>query len=399
VKSGVIPALSRNCNADPIGRARSAAPRPRDISSRGKSLRRYGSDYGAGRTSPPLDRFGGRPIPTSHRFTRTGAAAAAVILALTAGACGSTTHTVGAPPTTAATPTTATTPSATTVPATIPATSAYPQTVKTPAGTTVIKARPTRIVSLSPTATEDLFAIGAGPQVVAVDKYSDYPADAPHTQLDALNPNLEAIADYKPDLVVGADEPANLDTQLAKLKIASLDETAAASLDQAYQEILSLGAITDHVRAATTLVASMKAKIATVVAGVHPSSPPITYYYELSPDYYSVTSDTFVGQLLALLGLKDIADARGAAAAGGYPQLSSEFIIGARPDLVFLADTLCCGQTVKTVKARPGWTAIPAVKAGAIVDLNDDIASRWGPRIVTLITEAAAAVKKLQAQG
>lgn len=299
-------------------------------------------------------------------------------------------------------PTTATSPPTTTAPTTAAPTAAataYPLTVKSVAGSTVIPARPTRIISLSATATEDLFAIGAGAQVVAVDKYSDYPASAPHSKLDALNPNLEAIANYKPDLVVGADEPANLAPQLGKLKIASLDQTAAASLDQAYQEILTLGDVTDHPAAAATLVAAMKAKIAALRAGVHPSTPPLTYYYELTPDYYSVTSATFVGQLLGLLGLKNIADARGAKASGGYPQLSSESIISARPDLVFLADTICCGQNAKTVGARPGWSAIPAVKAGNIVALNDDIASRWGPRVVILLADAATAVKKAQAQG
>jgi iron complex transport system substrate-binding protein len=334
---------------------------------------------------PPTTDPEGNTITTPRRI-RTALAAAS--LALAAGACGTATHQT-APPAATTTPPPAPT---TTTPA------GYPVTVRTPSGSTVIRARPTRIVSLSPTATEDLFAIGAGSLVVAADKYSDYPAAAPTTKLDPLNPNLEAIATYRPDLVVGSDEPANFAPQMAKLGITTLNEPAATNLDQAYEEIQSLGAATGRAAGADALVAGMKARIAALVAEVHPSSPATTYYYELSPDYYSLTSDTFVGQLLSLLGLKDIADARGVNAAGGYPQLSSESIIAARPDLIFLADTICCGQSAKTVKGRPGWSTIPAVAAGDVVALNDDIASRWGPRLVTLLSDVVTAVHKVQAR-
>ncbi len=129
------------------------------------------------------------------------------------------------------------------------------------------------------------------------------------------------------------------------------------------------------------------------MASVRRHSPPLTYYYELDQTYYSLTSKTFVGQLLALLGLKSIADAaHGAAAAGGYPQLSSEFIVKANPDYVILADTLCCHQSAATVAHRPGWAGMRAVRDGHVIALNDDIASRWGPRIVTLLRDVAAGI-------
>src|SRR5712671_1024658 len=80
--------------------------------------------------------------------------------------------------------------------------SPFPLTVKAANGAVTIPHRPTRIISLSPTATEDLFAVGAGRQVVAVDSYSTYPPTAPRTKLSGYTPNIEAIAKYKPDLVV-----------------------------------------------------------------------------------------------------------------------------------------------------------------------------------------------------
>lgn len=324
--------------------------------------------------------------------------AALVALTTMAAACGGAAGTAAGPTGSAAsTSTTSSTTSSTATSTTRPASSAYPMKLTTQAGSVVIPARPTRIVSLSPTATEDLFAVGAGAQVVAVDKDSNYPPAAPRTKIDPLNPNVEAIAGYHPDLVVISGGPASLPHQLAKLHIPCLYEGAATDLGQAYQEIDSLGRVTGHAARAQQVTAGMKTKIARLVAQVHPAHPPLTYYYELSPQYYSVTSATFVGQLLAKLGLKDIADKGGVHAAGGYPQLSPETIVAARPDLIFLADTLCCGQSAKTVAARPGWSTIPAVRHGDVVPLNDDIASRWGPRVVILLTDVVHAVEKAEA--
>ena len=107
----------------------------------------------------------------------------------------------------------------------------------------------------------------------------------------------------------------------------------------------------------------------------------MTYYYELDQTYYSATSSTFIGQVLGLLGLRNVADAaKGAAASGGYPQLSGEFILRSNPNYILLADTICCGQSATTVAQRPGWSGLAAVKSGRVLGLNDDIASRWGPR-------------------
>lgn len=124
---------------------------------------------------------------------------------------------------------------------------------------------------------------------------------------------------------------------------------------------------------------------------------PLTYYYEIATDpYYSVTSSTFVGSLLSLLGMKSIADAAsGAAAAGGYPSLSAEFILKANPDYIILADTGSTGggQDAATVRARPGWSVLTAVKDTHIIPLNPDIASRWGPRIADLLRDVVAGMK------
>jgi iron complex transport system substrate-binding protein len=251
---------------------------------------------------------------------------------------------------------------------------------------------PQRIVSLSPTATEDLFAIGAGKQVVAVDNQSNYPASAPRTKLSGYTPNAEAIAAYRPDLVVVSFDGNHIVEALGKLKIPVLVEPTASTLADAYGQILALGNATGHASKAAAVVAGMKQRIAAIVRTVPHSSPPLTVYDELEPDLYSVTSKTFIGRIYAMLGLKDIADAADKTGSG-YPKLSNEYIIAADPKLIVLADTICCGQTAAKVAGRPGWKTIAAVSNGGVVPVSDDIASRWGPRVVDFVQAIAAKVR------
>jgi iron complex transport system substrate-binding protein len=252
---------------------------------------------------------------------------------------------------------------------------------------------PERIVSLSPSATEMLFAVGAGDQVVAVDSFSTYPAEAPVTDLSAYEPNLEAISTYEPDLVVVDGTNPDLVAGLEQLAIAVFEAPAPATLDELYVQMADLGAAAGHGDEAVALAEEMEADIAAVLAEVPERSEPLTYYHELDDLLYSITSDTFLGQLYALAGLENVADAADPdGASGGYPQLSAEHLVAADPDLVFLADTKCCGQTVETFAARPGFSGLHAVAAGQVVLLDDDVASRWGPRIVDLLEQIVEAV-------
>ena len=250
---------------------------------------------------------------------------------------------------------------------------------------------PQRIVSLSATATESLYAIGAGKQVVAVDDQSDYPKRAPKTSLSGFTPNVEAIASYRPDLVVIAYDPGGLVASLHKLKIRVLMQSAPTNLRGAYAQILELGGVTGHAAKAKSVVAGMKAKIASIVTHAR-KDPGLSVYHELEPDLYSATSKTFIGRIYALFGLRNIADAADSTGSG-YPQLSAEYIIGANPSLIVLADVRCCGQTRQTVSSRPGWSTISAVRNHAIVRIDDSIASRWGPRVVNYVRAIASALK------
>lgn len=268
---------------------------------------------------------------------------------------------------------------------------AFPATV----GGVTISARPERIISLSPTATEILFAIDAGEQVVAVDDQSNYPATAPTTKLSGFQPNVEAIAGYAPDLVVVSYDPGGLVKSLKALSIPTLIQSAASSLRDTYDQIADLGTATGHEEEATAVVAQMRSDIAAIVASVPKSSQPLRVYHELDDTYYSATSRTFVGKIYRAFGLENIADgAHGKA--GDYPQLSSEYIVSADPDLIVLADTKCCGQSAATVRARPGWSSIAALHTGEVLAADDDIVSRWGPRVVEFYRLVADAVTTIE---
>jgi iron complex transport system substrate-binding protein len=270
---------------------------------------------------------------------------------------------------------------------------AFPVTIEAVNGPVTIESAPTKVVSISPTATEMLFAIDAGDQVVAADSYSDYPAAAPTTDLSAYEPNVEAIAAYDPDLVVYSDDLGDLQKSLDKLDIPAVQQPAAASIDDVYAQLEQLGQATGHTTEAQAQVDDLQAKVAAVSASVGDLGSGMTYYYELDDTYYSVTSDTFIGNLLGLLGMKNIADeAKGASS--GYPQLSAEYIVAADPDLILLADTKCCGQDAASVAERPGWANLTAVQHDGVVELDDDIASRWGPRVVQLLQEVGDAVQE-----
>jgi iron complex transport system substrate-binding protein len=294
-------------------------------------------------------------------------------------ACSPSESTTTAAPATTAAPTTVAT--------------AFPVTVQGDNGQVTIDQRPAAVVSLSPTATESLFAIGAGDQVIAVDDQSNYPPEAPISNLSGFEPNVEAIAALRPDLVVISYDPGDLVSSLNAVGIPVLMQDAATTVEEAYQQIEQLGLATDHASEAEEVVAGMQEEINTIVSEHPPADPALSYYHELGPELYSLTSNTFVGSLYSMLGLSNVADPADAdGAAFGYPQLSAEFIVDADPDLIFLADTVCCQQNEAAVKERPGWDTMTAVNAGGVVELDDDIASRWGPRIVDFLQAVADGV-------
>jgi iron complex transport system substrate-binding protein len=268
----------------------------------------------------------------------------------------------------------------------------FPVTVTGDNGELTIDEQPENIVSLSASATEMLYAIGAGPQVEAVDDTSNYPEEAPVTDLSAFTPNAEAIAGYQPDLVVLSDDMNGVVDALEALQVPTLLLGAAETLDDTYAQLETLGDATGHADDATKVVADVQDRIAAAVDSVPDSAQGMRVYHELDPSFYSASSSTFIGSIYQLFGLENIAD--GAEnASGGYPQLSPEYVVGQAPDLIVLADTVCCQQTAGTVAERPAFDTVPAVQEGRVLEADDDIASRWGPRVADFAESVAATLQ------
>ena len=238
--------------------------------------------------------------------------------------------------------------------------------------------KPDRIISLSPTATEMLFAIGAGGNVVAVDSHSNFPKDAPLTNLSALEPNLEAIASYKPDLVIIAFEIGNLKVDLNAVGIEVLMLPATPTVEDALKQILEIGDITGNEENAEKLVVKIRSQIKTISLR-REGKPKFSVYHELDENYYSPSTWSFLGNIYDILGFKNIADEADTAKTG-YPKLSAEYIMVSNPDIIVTSGL----KNDKQLKfaSRAGWNAIKAVQNEAIISVEPDIAGRWGPRLI-----------------
>jgi len=257
--------------------------------------------------------------------------------------------------------------------------------------TLTLESRPERIVSLSPSSTEGLFAIGAGPQVVAVDEYSDFPAEAPTTDLSGFTPNVEAIVAYDPDLVVVSYDPGDLVASLEATGVPVLILDAAVDVDGALAQLGVLGTVTGNTDTATDVIRTLEDRIDAAVAAVPQLAETPTYFHLVDTTLFTVTSDTFIGSVYGLFGLENVADpADPDGEAFGYPQLSAEFLVDADPDLVFLA-----GTDPDTFAGLPGLGGLRAVGDGNVFPLPPDVPSRWGPRIVEFVEAVGAAVTEL----
>ncbi|MBT8240118.1 MAG: ABC transporter substrate-binding protein [Acidimicrobiia bacterium] len=248
----------------------------------------------------------------------------------------------------------------------------------------VIAAEPERVVSLSPSATEMLFAIGAGDQVVAADSFSNFPPEAPTQDgLEAFTPNIEAIAAFEPDLLITSFDPENaLVTAFGALDVPVLVQPGALSVDDTYAQIADLGLATGRVDEAARVNADIRDRIdAAIAAGSQSRDEPVRVYHELDDTYFSVSSASFIGDLYSRLGFENVADPADPDGFG-FPQLTAEYLIEADPTVIVITDQV--GYRVEDVATRPGWDSMTAVQTGNIVQIDADVASRWGPRVADL---------------
>ncbi|MSV97160.1 MAG: ABC transporter substrate-binding protein [Actinobacteria bacterium] len=263
--------------------------------------------------------------------------------------------------------------------------------------TSAANSKPQRIISLSPSATETLFAIGAGPQVIAVDDLSNFPTNAPISKLSAFSSNVEALLNYRPDLIIlnaDATKAIEVKAALEKLKIKVFLEKAPKDLSQVYLEITALGRATGNLTSAQTVVTTMKSKIRAAIKSGRQAKK-ISFFHELDNTLYTATSDTFIGKVYKDFNLTNVADPAASADSAGYPQLQSEYLIKSNPRIIFLSDAQY-GESLATLMKRPGWNGISAVSKKSVIALPEDIPSRWGPRLVDFYEFIAAAIGKIK---
>ena len=266
-----------------------------------------------------------------------------------------------------------------------------------PSATSATAAKtPQRIISLSPSATEILWGIGAGKQVIAVDDNSNFPAGVPTTKLSSFTPNVEALSTYQPDLVIlqaNATKATDVAAALAQLGIKVWVEPTPNTPAEAYAEFSKLGRLTGHVATAAKLVGKMKQQIVAIIKGHR--APRVRVFHELDNTLYTATSKTFIGAVYRDFGVTNIADAASDADQTGYPQLGDEYILKANPQAIFLSDA-DYGESPATVAVRAGWSSISAVKNAKVFTLSADVSSRWGPRLVDLYRSIGLALAKVK---
>ena len=255
----------------------------------------------------------------------------------------------------------------------------YPVTVVDDLGREVTLERaPTRVVTMIPSHTETVCAIAGCELLVGVDQFSNHPPAV--TDLPSLgsgfSPNVEALVALEPDLVL-VDEYSGLAEALAPFGIPVFAGTPQ-TLSETYQLFAVIGLLLDAEDAAALVAGRVQGEIAGVAERVA-GAPEPTVYYELDATPYSVGPGSFLGQMIAAAGGSNIVPAE----LGDFPQLDPEFVVAQDPDIVLLADAPY-GESLATLRDRPGWSSIDAVADGDVIELTQaevDLLNRAGPRL------------------
>lgn len=251
--------------------------------------------------------------------------------------------------------------------------------------TFVVEAPAERVISHSPAATEILFAIGAGGQVVARDNFSNYPPEvAGLPEVAYSSPEPEQDLAHDPDLVIMSGRQEESIGQFRDLGLPVYFLLEPTDLAGVMENIRAIGILTGHEGSAEELIASLEERLAAVEVSLEGVAQGPSVFYELTDDLYTVSPDSFIGSALTLLKARNIAKGT----EGAFPQLTSEAVVDADPEVILMADASFV--RVESVPDRPGWGGITAVVEGRIHPVDGDIMSRPGPRIVDGIEALAA---------
>jgi iron complex transport system substrate-binding protein len=276
-------------------------------------------------------------------------------------------------------------------PAPVPAV-AFPLSFKDDLGRKVtLKAAPQRIVSLLPSNTEILFAVGAGQQVVGVTSYCNYPPEAAKKEqvggITTKSLSLEKIVALQPNLVLAASAQADIIPTLEKAGLTVM-ALKPATFDDIYANIEQVGQATGHSDQAKTLTAGLRQRVEAVKAKINaiPADKRPTVFYEVWHDpLMTAGPHTFIGQMMTLAGGKNIFND----VTEDWPQVSAEVIVQRNPTVIVGPTDHSDQLTAAAIAGRSGWANLDAVKNNRIYILNGDAISRPGPRIVDMLEELA----------
>lgn len=272
-----------------------------------------------------------------------------------------------------------------------PAGAGFPLTLTDDLGKEVtLPAAPQRLVSLSPSNTEILFALGLGEKVVGVDDYSNYPPEAAAVpKIGGFSkPNVEKVVALKPDLVLATGMHQQAVDRLEEMGIA-VAVVNAKTVDEVLESIKWVGRATGAEDRAARVVAEMEERIRRVqalVRDIPEEKKPLVYYEVYSDPLMSAGPKTLIGQLIELAGGRNLART----AETDYPRFSAEAVIKGDPEIILFPQFHgTASQTVEQIKARPGWEAIRAVKNNRVYGIDADLISRPGPRVAEALERLA----------
>jgi iron complex transport system substrate-binding protein len=263
----------------------------------------------------------------------------------------------------------------------------YPLVLKDDLGRSVkLMQQPKRIVSMMPSHTETLFALGAGETVIGIDEYSNYPkleTDKLSKTGNGFAPNLEAIAALKPDLVLTDESSGSkLVQNLEKLGI-TVYAGVAQSYNDVFEKISVIGKITNHEKNALKLITNMRTELSAIQASVT-KLPRVSVYYEVDPTPYAAGSSSFIGALIDKAGGNNIVPAK----LGAFPQISPELVVTSNPEVIL-------GVDLADLLTRPAWDKIRAVQNKRVINFSgeiNDAISRPGPRLPIALKALAKAL-------
>jgi iron complex transport system substrate-binding protein len=265
----------------------------------------------------------------------------------------------------------------------------FPFTVTDDAGRRItLSGPPARIVSLAPSNTEILYALGLGDRIMAVDQQSDYPAEVsrkPRIGGYAV-PDLEQVVAATPDLVLAVG--AHLDKAVPAFEAHHLTTLVLdpKDLDGMLHDLTLVGQAAGQSARAADLVSTLQRRIASVASRVRGAQPP-TVYYELDPLLYTAGPGSFLNDLIVRAGGVNIAADTGRP----WPKISAERILLRNPDVILLGD-MAAGESAERIRRRPGWQSLRAVQQNRIVSISADLTTRPGPRVVDGLEAIARAL-------